>query len=71
MIVKTISNLLPCYSFSLTSFFFVEEVFSTKSLTEMTILQHGGISKKNFVIYVNMVSKSLSQQFHPYSILAR
>ena len=33
---------------------------------------HGGISKKNLVAYhLHMIKETLSQKFHPYSILTR
>ena len=36
----------------------------------MTLFVHGGISKKIFVVYMNMVNETFSQKFHPYSILS-
>ena len=44
--------------------------FLTKTATKMTFFTHGGITKKIFVVYVDMVSETLSQKFHSYSILA-
>ena len=30
---------------------------------------HGGMSMKNFVLYVHIKNETLSHKFHPYSIL--
>ena len=37
---------------------------------KMTFFAHGGISIKNFVMYVDIINKALSHKFHPYSILS-
>ena len=34
----------------------------------MTFFAHGGISTKNFVMYVHIINKTLSHKFHPYSL---
>ena len=41
------------------------------SVTKITFLAHGGISKKKKIsaVYVDMMSETLSPKFHPYSIM--
>jgi hypothetical protein len=41
----------------------------TNSVSKMAIFPHGGISKKFYVMYTEMVNETLSQKFHPYFIL--
>ena len=40
------------------------------SVIKMTLSAHGGISIKLFVIYVHIINETLSQKYHPYSILS-
>ena len=49
--------------------YYIEKDRVTNSVTKMTIFAHGGISKKSFVVHVDMINESLSQKFLPYSIL--
>ena len=43
---------------------------NTNSVIKMTFFVHGGISMKIFVIYVDIINKTFSHKFHPYSILS-
>ena len=50
--------------------YYIEKPRVTNSVTQMNIFAHGGISKKSFVVHVDMIDESLSQKFHPYFILS-
>ena len=39
------------------------------SVIRVTLLAHGGISIKLFVVYLHIINECLSYKFHPYSIL--
>jgi hypothetical protein len=50
--------------------YYIEKHRATNSVIKMTFFAHGGISKKSFVVHVDMINENLSQNFHPYSILS-
>ena len=41
---------------------------SANSVMKMTHFAHGGISIKNFVMYVHILYETLSHKFHPYCV---
>ena len=43
---------------------------NTNSVIKMTFFVHEEISKKIFVEFIIMLNETLSQKFHPYSILS-
>ena len=57
---KTFSDLLI--------YFIKGRIFALNN--KIALFAHGGISKKFFVVYMYMVNETLSQKFHPYSILS-
>ena len=45
--------------------YYIEKQTFTNSVMKMTFFAHGGISIKNFVMYVHIINKILSHKFHP------
>ena len=49
-------------------FYLIKKLKIANSVIKITLFAHGGISKKFFTVDVDMINKTLSQKFHPYSI---